>query len=250
MSKVTRICLVGATGLVGSALIAACVGRRDLKLVAVSRREASLPKGARMEVFLAPTDGWSDAIAAAAPHVLVIALGTTWRKSGKDEAAFRAVDEKLVLDCARWGLAAGAKHLIVVSSVGANIGAKGFYLRVKGEVEQALAKLGYPRLDVLRPGLLVGPRQEFRLFELIAQLLAPVVDVFLRGKYAKYRSIDGDVLAQSILAITQQKARGRFVFEHDDLLRALRRQALEQSVRDAVHGGNGRDGSGTSGAVD
>lgn len=237
MSKVTRICLVGATGLVGSALIEACVGRRDVKLVAVSRREASLPKGARMEVFLAPTDGWSDAIAAAAPHVLVIALGTTWRKAGKDEAAFRAVDEKLVLDCARWGLAAGAKHLIVVSSAGADMGAKGLYLRVKGEVEQALAKLGYPRLDVLRPGLLIGVRKEFRLLELVAQVLAPVLDLFLRGKYAKFRSIDADVLAQSILAITRQKARGRFVFEHDDILRAIRRQALEQSVRDAVNGG-------------
>ncbi len=237
MSKVTRICLVGATGLVGSALIEACVGRSDVKLVAVSRREASLPKGARMEVFLAPTDGWSDAIAAAMPQVLVIALGTTWRKAGKDEAAFRAVDEKLVLDCARWGLAAGAQQLIFVSSVGANSGAKGLYLRVKGEVEQALAKLAYPRLDVLRPGLLLGVRKEFRFLELIAQVLAPVVDVFLRGKYAKYRSIDADVMAQSILAITRQKARGRFVFEHEDMLRAIRRQALEQSVRDAVHGG-------------
>ena len=77
MSRPVRICLVGATGLVGTALIEACVGRSDVKLVAVSRNEAELPKGARMEVLLAPTTGWEDAIAAAQPDVLVIALGTT-----------------------------------------------------------------------------------------------------------------------------------------------------------------------------
>ena len=237
MSRPTRICLVGATGLVGSALIAACVGRSTVKLVAVSRREADLPKGARMEVLLAPVEGWGDAIAAASPDVLVIALGTTWRKAGKDEAAFRAVDEKLVLDCARWGRAAGAGHLIVVTSVGADPHAKGLYLRVKGEVEGALAKLGYPRLDVLRPGLLIGHRKEFRVLELVAQLLSPLLDVFLRGTYARYRSIDADVLAQAILALLQQKVRGRFSYEHDDILRAIRRIALELSVRNAVHGG-------------
>ncbi len=238
MSRPTRICLVGATGLVGSALIAACVGRRDVKLVAVSRREARLPKGARMEVLLAPTEGWEQAIAAASPDVLVIALGTTWRKAGKSEAAFRAVDEKLVLDCARWGLAAGAKQLIAVSSVGANRNARGFYLRVKGEVEEALGKIGYPRLDLLRPGLLIGPRKERRLIEAAAQVLSPMADLFLRGKNARYRSIHAEVLAQTIIALTQQKARGRFVYEHGSLLRAIRRVALEQSVRDAVRSGS------------
>lgn len=237
MSRPTRICLVGATGLIGTALIEACVGRRDVKLVAVSRREASLPKGARMEVLLAPVEGWGDAIAAASPDVLVIALGTTWAKAGKDEAAFRAVDQQLVLDCARWGLAAGAKQLIMVSSVRSDRNAKGLYLRVKGETEEALGKLGYPRLDVLRPSLLIGQRKEFRLLERVAQILAPIADFFLRGKNLRYRSIHSEVLAQTTIALTKQKARGRFTYEHEDFLRAIRRVALEQSVRDAVHGG-------------
>ena len=236
MSRQTRICLVGATGLVGSALIAACVGRSDMKIVAVSRREADLPKGARMEVLLAPVSGWEDAIAAAQPDVLVIALGTTWKKAGKDEAAFRAVDEKLVLDCARWGLAAGARQLIAVSSIGADPSAKGLYLRVKGEVDIALSRLSYHRTDVLRPGLLIGPRKERRLLERLAQILSPVIDLFLQGKYERYRSIHSEVMAEAILALTKQKARGRFTYEHEEILRAIRRVALEASVRRAVHG--------------
>jgi uncharacterized protein YbjT (DUF2867 family) len=236
MSRQVRICLVGATGLVGGALIEACVGRADVRLVAVSRNEADLPKGARMEVLLAPTTGWQDAIAAAQPDVLVIALGTTWKKAGKSEAQFRLVDERLVLDCAKWGLAAGAKQVILVSSVGADRNAKQLYLRVKGEVEDQLARIGFGRTDVLRPGLLVGPRKEARPLERLAQILSPLIDLLLQGKYRRYRSIHVEVLAQAILAIAQQKARGRFAYEHEEILRAIRRQTLEQSVRRAVHG--------------
>ncbi len=236
MSKPVRICLVGATGLIGGALIEACVGRNDVRLVAVSRNEASLPKGARMEVLLAPTTGWEDAIAAAQPDVLAIALGTTWKKSDKNEAQFRLIDERLVLDCAKWGLDAGAKQVILVSAVGADRNAKQVYLRVKGEVEEALSRLRYGRIDVLRPGLLIGHRREARPLERIAQVLSPLIDLCLQGKYRRYRSIHADVMAQAILALSLQKARGRFVYEHDEILRAIRRQTMERSIRHAVHG--------------
>ena len=53
MSRVTRIALVGASGMVGTSLIRLAVGRADLRIVAVARRELSLPPGARMEVLLA-----------------------------------------------------------------------------------------------------------------------------------------------------------------------------------------------------
>ncbi|MFM5908714.1 MAG: NAD(P)H-binding protein [Novosphingobium sp.] len=236
MYRQVRLCLIGATGLVGGAVIESCVDRRDVRLVAVSRGEAQLPRGARMEVLLAPTSGWEDAIAAAQPDVMVIALGTTWKKADKSEAQFRLVDEMLVLDCARWGLAAGARQLILISSVGADRHAKQLYLRVKGEVEDALSRIPYGRLDILRPGLLIGPRRESRPLERIGQIFSPVIDLFLQGKYRRYRSVHVDVLAQAILVLSQYKAHGRFVYEHDEILRAIRRETMEKSIRHAVHG--------------
>jgi len=236
MSKPVRICLVGATGMVGTALIAACVGRSDVRLTAVTRREAKLPKGARMEVLMAETSGWTDAIAASGPDVLVSALGTTWRKAGKDEAAFRSVDHDLVLACAEAAKQAGARQMIAVSSVGADPANKGRYLRTKGETEAALAKIGFGRLDVLRPGMLLGHRMESRPLERVGQLLSPLIDLLLQGQYARYRSIHVDVLAQAILALSLQKVRGRFLHEHDDFLRVIRRRELEAGVRRAIHG--------------
>jgi len=234
MSERVRICLVGASGLTGSALIRASVGREDVRLVAVARRELDLPPGARMEVLLADPANWGDAIAAARPHTVVSALGTTWAKSGKDEVAFRAVDQELVLACARWSVEAGARQFISLSSVGADARARGLYLRVKGEVEDALVKVGIPRLDIVRPGLLRGKRAERRPLEALGQLVAPLVDPLLGGNLARYRSIRAEVLAEAILALAHEKARGRFIHEWPSLERALRRRAFQDSLREPL----------------
>ena len=224
MSDPTRIALVGATGLIGTSLIEYGVGRSDLfRIIGIARREVPLPQGARMELLVAETSGWPDAIAAANADVLVCALGTTWRKAGKDEAAFRAVDQDLVLACGKAAKASGIRQMIVVSSVGADAMAKNFYLRVKGEVEQQLGKLGIPRLDVLRPGLLHGPRAERRPAEKLAMLASPLADLALHGLYRKYRSIKAETIAKAIVGLTHEKAAGRFVFEHDAILRAARK---------------------------
>lgn len=223
MSEVVRICLVGSTGLTGTTLIEQATGRADIRMVAIARHEVQLPPGARMEVLLTQPPGWPEAIATSNARVLVCALGTTWRKSGRDEAAFRAVDHDLVLNCARAAKDAGIGHMIVVSSVGADATSKRRYLRVKGEMEQGLSTMGFKRLDILRPGLIRGHRAERRTGERLGKVLSPLADLLLHGSYRKYRSIPVERLAAAILALAKEKAGGRFVHEHDALLRAIRR---------------------------
>jgi uncharacterized protein YbjT (DUF2867 family) len=223
MSKPTRIALIGATGLIGMSLIRMAVSRPDIRIVGISRREVALPPGARMEVLVADPVSWGDAIAAAGADVLVCALGTTWKKAGKDEAAFRCVDYDLVVACGKAAKAAGVRQMISVSSVGADPLAKNFYLRVKGETEQALGKLGLQRLDILRPGLLRGPREELRPAEKLGMIASPVADLLMHGAYRKYRSIRAETVAEAVVGLTREKMAGRFVFEHDAILRAARK---------------------------
>lgn len=223
MSKPVRIALVGATGLVGQALIRAAVGRSDIRLVAIARREVPLPPGARMEVLVAEPEGWADAIAAANADAVVCALGTTIRRVGGDQQAFRAVDHDLVLAVARAAKTAGVRQFIVVSSVGASLATKNFYLRTKGEVEQALAKLGLTRLDIIRPGLLRGQRGERRPAEKLAMFAAPLADLVLHGGYRKYRSVRDSVVARALIGLAKEKPAGRFVHEYDAIQRAARK---------------------------
>ncbi len=223
MSEPVRLTLVGATGLVGTETIAAAVGRDDIRLNAVTRREIAFPRGARMEAVLAEPSEWPSAIAATAPQVFACALGTTWRQAGKSEDAFRAVDQHLVLDSARAAHASGATRAVLISSTGADRHAKSFYLKVKGEVEQAMAEIGFARLDILRPGLLRGARGgERRMLERLGILVGPLTDLLLHGQYRRYRSISARMVAEAMLDLAGETARGRFTHDND----ASRRAAL------------------------
>lgn len=224
MSEPRRIMLAGATGLVGRNVMQAVIEHPLGQLIALSRREAPLPLGGRMEMLLADTADWPEAIAAIAPESVICALGTTWRQAGEDEASFRAVDFDLVMTVAAAAKEAGTTNFVLVSSAGADVHAKTFYLRVKGEVEAALTGLRFRRLDILRPGLLRGPRtDDRRAFERVAILASPLSDLLLQGERRRYRSIDARTVAAAALQFAGEKAPGRFVHENDAILRAARR---------------------------
>jgi uncharacterized protein YbjT (DUF2867 family) len=243
-SGVRRICLVGATGLIGTSLIEASMHRKDVRLIAVARRELQLPPGARMEVLLAPTEGWPEAIAASNADVFVCALGTTMKNVGGDREAFRAVDHDLVIASAKAAHDAGIGHMILVSSVGADSGSGNFYLRNKGEAETQVRKLGFERLDILQPSLLVGKRQESRPLERLAVLFAPLMNLVLHGKARRFRAIRTSNLAQTILALAHEKRAGRFVLEYDAMRYAARRfdqdrEGRRRSNRPGISQANG-----------
>ncbi|MEO6362345.1 MAG: epimerase [Caldimonas sp.] len=114
-----------------------------------------------------------------APDDVYIALGTTIKTAGS-EAAFRAVDFDAVVAVAAAGRAAGATRLAVVSALGADADSRVFYNRVKGDMEAAVAALGYESVVVARPSLLAGDRaalgQPVRSGEVWAtRLLRPVM---------------------------------------------------------------------------
>ncbi|MFA6218458.1 MAG: NAD(P)H-binding protein [Erythrobacter sp.] len=230
MSEPLRIALVGATGLIGGKVMGACIGREDLRLTGIARREASLPRGIRMELFVAEPGRWGEVIEAVRPRAIICALGTTWKKAGEDEAAFRAVDQDLVMSVARAAKNHGVERFVHVSSTGADIASRTLYLRVKGEVARDLAKLRFDRLDVLEPGLLLGHRtNDRRPAERIGILAAPLVNLMLHGGLRKYRAIRAQTVAEAALALAKRPVRGRFVHDNDAIHRAARSLARPEA---------------------
>ncbi len=223
MSEPVRIALFGASGLIGSTIVKLCVGREDVHLSAVARTELALPAGARMELFIAESDKWGEVIEALRPTAVICALGTTWKKAGKDEAAFRAVDQALVLALADAAKAHGVARLVTISSAGADPHTDNFYLKVKGETDRELSKMWKGRLDVLRPGLLRGKRDgDRRVAERLGMLVSPLINPLLTGARRSYRAIDADTVARAALYLAMRPARGRFVHDNDAIYRAAR----------------------------
>jgi len=157
------VSVVGASGLVGGRIVDALAERGAVR--AWVRRTLPLPDGVQAVVSTRipdPEDGfWRSA-------ALCVALGTTIGKAGSREA-FEAVDLELVVECARRARAAGCPTLALVSAAGADSRSGIFYNRVKGKAEDAVLALGYPRVVIARPSLLLGDRAEFRFGEALAR---------------------------------------------------------------------------------
>lgn len=218
-----RVALVGATGLIGRRVIEIASAGDEVRIVGIARREAPLPAGARMEMFVSEPDKWGEVLEAVRPRALICALGTTWKKAGRDEAAFRSVDHDLVLATAQAAKRAGVPNMVLVSAAGADARSKSFYMRVKGETEDALSRVGFKRLDILHPGLLRGERTgDLRFAERAAIIAAPLIDPLLSGKWERYRSVDAGLVAEAALGLALRRAGGRFTHDNDAMRRAAR----------------------------
>ena len=108
----------------------------------------------------------------------------------------------------------GAEQFLVISALGADKDSKVFYNRVKGEMEAALQELGYPCLRIIRPSLLLGPREEFRLGEKIGVMLAPILKLFMQGPLKKYRPVEAEKVGRFMVKIARDEPIvGVYVYE-------------------------------------
>jgi len=171
----TRIALVaGATGLVGQEclrLLAKDAGVAEVRTLVRRPLPPDLQAPGVRECIIDfdRLDGHPDGFQVV--DWVFCALGTTLRQAGTQEA-FRRVDFDYCLGVAKAARAAGARHFLLVSAAGADARSSIFYSRVKGELEEAVGRLGYPSLTLARPSLLLGDRSPPRLGEEIGKRLA------------------------------------------------------------------------------
>lgn len=206
---VKQALVAGATGLVGNSFVRQALAA-GIEITTVGRRTTGLVEREIQTDFTTLSD-------LPAADVAVCALGTTLAAAGS-RSAFRAVDYDAVLAFANAARTAGVEHFMLVSAVGANARAKVFYSRVKGEAERDLQALGFARLDIAQPGLLIGARTERRPVEAFLQRVDPLLSPALFGPLARYAGVPVDTVAAALVTLMDRDATG--VFRHEN--RALR----------------------------
>jgi uncharacterized protein YbjT (DUF2867 family) len=205
--------VIGATGLVGRECVRQLAAHPGFERVTALVRRA-LPSGlmtAKVKTELVDFDRLD-----ARPEVfqathLFCALGTTIKQAGSEER-FRQVDFSYPLRAAELALAAGVRHFLLVSSVDANPVARSFYLRVKGELEAAIEGLGFRSVTIVRPSLLLGDRNEFRLTEEVARRLSWAFP-------SKYRPVHARDVAAALVAAAAEDRPGVNLIENPAIAR-------------------------------
>ena len=215
-----KLLLAGGTGLVGRWLIELAKDRQ-ISITTVGRRITG-------EVENELVVDFADLPILPSADIAICTLGTTISDAGS-KPAFKAVDFDAVMALARAAKQSGVRHFLVVTAVGADPDSRAFYSRIKGAVEIELATIGFDRLDILRPGLLLGQRQSRRFVEQVLQDLSPAIALITRGPWARYASISAEKLAGALLALCHATGPGIF-YHHSPELQSLGDKAAKEDV--------------------
>ena len=217
MSGVSLV--IGSTGLIGKKLIFE-LAKKDSEVIAISRRSISnLPENITL-LKLNFDDFLENGSVPSCDHIY-ICLGTTIKKA-ESQSEFKKVDFDYSVSFARKAREAGATKISLVSSVGANPYAKNFYLKIKGEVEEEIKKIDFQSINIFRPSLLLGHREEGRFLEKIGQKLSSFLNPLLIGSLRKYRSIKSSNIAYFMANC--EKSGGIKYFYFDDFNKNFERE--------------------------
>lgn len=207
--------LAGATGLVGRECLRLLLPDADFGRILVATRRPLSPdvRSPKLDTHVVDFDHLNEHDELFGVDAIICALGTTIRQAGS-RTRFRTVDYEYPLAFARLGLSHGARHFLVVSSLGANSHARVFYNRVKGEMEDAVRALGYHRVTIVRPSLLLGPRAQLRLGEEVAKRVARWLGPMVPRSY---KPVEARVVATTLVREAKKDAPGVRVVESGEL---------------------------------
>ena len=201
----------GATGLVGGYLLDfLLVHSAYEKVITFGRRELDFehPKLTNHIINFDEPDSFKELVVG---DDLFCCLGTTMAKAGSKEAFFK-VDFIYAYRVARLGKKNGVNQCFLISSVGANKDSFFYYSRVKGEIEEAIINLNFWSTHIFRPSVLLGQRNENRWGEEIAGKIGGVIDNLTGGFLTKYRPIEADIVAKSMVGAAQKLEKGVHVY--------------------------------------
>ncbi|HKW48238.1 MAG TPA: oxidoreductase [Gemmatimonadaceae bacterium] len=212
------VLLVGATGLVGRECLRLLLADSAFdRIVVVTRRPLSPDvRSPKLETHVVDFDHLNEYDELFTVDAIICALGTTIRQAGS-RTRFRTVDYEYPLAFARLGRRHGCEHFLLVSALGASPRSRYFYNRVKGDLEESLRNLGFPRLTIVRPSLLLGPRAQLRLGEEVAKRvtrwLGPLVP-------RAYKPVQARAVAQTLLRAARESGSGERVIESGQIVEA------------------------------
>lgn len=208
--------LIGATGLIGNYLLEELLKDDSFHTVRILIRrpvEFTHPKLEKKLVDFA--DAESFRLALEGSDMVFCAVGTTQKKVKGDKDAYRKVDYDIPVQAARFCKLTGCETFVLVSSVGANSKSNSFYLKLKGEVEEAVKSVGLQSVHIMRPSLLLGDRTESRFGERLAQ---GIMKTFSFLVPAKYKAIQGREVAKAMVAAGKKPGEGYFIYDYKKII--------------------------------
>jgi uncharacterized protein YbjT (DUF2867 family) len=215
--------IIGVTGLIGGYLYELLKQDTSFDTIRLIVRRPIRPDDPRTEIKLVDfKDPESLLLAISGSDVVFSTVGTTQRKVKGDKEAYRRVDFDIPVKAARFCKMTECETFVLVSSVGASSKSGNFYLKLKGEVEDAVESVGLNSVHIMRPSILFGDRKEFRMGERTGKAIMSALSFLIPSKY---KPIHAKKVAEAMLAAVKEEKEGFFVYENKEI------KSLSRSVQ-------------------
>ena len=214
--KFKQVTLFGATGLIGSYLLEFLLKDSDIHLInVVGRNPFHLQHDKINNTVIDFEDVSSISNSITGSEAVFVSIGTTMSKVNGDKIKYKSVDFDIIFNIANACKQKNINQFIYVSSLGANANSSNFYLRLKGEIDEAVAKLNLNSTSVFRPSVLLGKRNESRPGEKIMQFVMPLLDFMIPSNS---KAIKAEDVAKSMLNTTKNYKTGLHIYQYSQII--------------------------------
>lgn len=213
--KFKQVTLFGATGLIGSYLLEFLLKDSETHLInVVGRNPFHLQHDKINNIVIDFQDLSSISDSITGSEVVFVSIGTTMSKVNRDKQKYKSIDFDIIFNVANACKQKNISQLIYVSSLGANSNSSNFYLRLKGEIEEAVAELNLTSTSVFRPSVLLGKRNESRPGEKLLQFAMPLLDFMIPSNSKAIKAKD---VAKSMFNTSKNYKSGVRIYHYNEI---------------------------------
>ena len=207
--------IFGSSGLIGNELLNIISQNNNYNKIKLFVRSVRYTKDPKVEIIQTDFNNLEKHKDSMVGDDCFFCIGTT-RKETPNKNEYRRVEYNIPVNVGKITKSNSVKSFVYVSSIGAGQNSSGSYLKNKGQVEEELNKLNFPKLVIIRPSILLGKRKVFRLGERIGILAMKALSIFFLGSLKKYKPIQAQNVAKAMVSIAQNHDQ-KTVFESNEL---------------------------------
>ena len=211
--------IIGASGMVGSQVLEELLKDENFKLIRSLVRkplDISHPKLQQEIVNFNNSMDYSQKFGEG--DVIFCCVGTTQKKVNGDKEEYRKVDFDIPVNAAKIGIENGFQQYYLVSAIGADDKSSNFYLKLKGETENAIKGIPFKSIGIFQPSILLGNRDENRPGEKVMQKLMKFFSRLLIGSFKKYRAIDALDVAKAMVKASHEEKPGVTWYKYQEMM--------------------------------
>lgn len=205
--------LIGATGATGKDLLNLLIKDDYFQRVDIFVRRDVDTNHEKINVHVIDFDTpneWKDLVKG---DVLFSCLGTTLKAAGSAEAQWK-IDYEYQYEFAKAARENGVDNYVLVSTGMASPDSLFFYTRMKGQLEEAVRALGFAKLSIFNPPVLVRKDSD-RTGEAVAVKVTQLLNLI--GLFRSQKPMPTEVLAKALINSAKRTDAGDRAFQGESI---------------------------------